>query len=100
MNDSVSTTSLLNIILFAYDSTLLYSHPDIASKLSIVNKELSEISNLFKANKLSVNASKTKYMMLGTSVSTKKYVNATQDSLDNDTDIASENVEEEATKCE
>ena len=31
-----------------------------------INKELSEISNWFKANKLSVNASKTNYMIMGT----------------------------------
>ena len=58
------------------------------------------MNNWFKANKMSVNVFKTKYMMLGTSFSINKYVNATHDSLDNVTDIASENMEEEATKYE
>ena len=31
INDIVNTTSLLELILFAEDTTLLFSHPDIAS---------------------------------------------------------------------
>ena len=60
MNDITTTTSLLDVILFADDTTLLYSHPDIPSKINLSNNELRETSNWFKANKLSVNASKTK----------------------------------------
>ena len=52
---------------------LLYSYPDIATKIHLINQELSEIYNWFKANKLSINASKTKYMVLGTSHTTNKY---------------------------
>ena len=73
VNDITSATSLFEIILFADDTTLLYSHPDIATKINLINKELSEICNWFKANKLSVNASKANYMMLGTSHTTNKY---------------------------
>ena len=72
VNDITSATSLFEIILFADDTTLLYSHPDIANKINLINKELSEICNWFKAYKLSVNASKTNYMMLGTSHTTKE----------------------------
>ena len=39
-------------------------------------------------------------MIVGTSFYTNEYVNATHDSLDNVPDIASEHMEEEATKCE
>ena len=67
VNDVITTTSLFDIILFADATTLMYSHPDISSKINLINKELSEISNRFEANKLSVNASKTNYKMLGTS---------------------------------
>ena len=74
VNDITKTTSLFEIILFADDTTLLYSHPDIATKMNLINTELLEISNWFKANKLLVNATKTNYMILGTSNSTKKYV--------------------------
>ena len=72
VNYITSATSLFEIILFADDTTLLYSHPDIATKINLINKELSEICNWFKANKLSVNASKTNYMILGTSHTTNK----------------------------
>ena len=41
---------------------ILYSHENIESQISILNAELQEVSNWFKANKLSVNASKTKIM--------------------------------------
>ena len=68
--------------MFADDTTLLYSHPDIATKINLINKELSEICNWFKANKLSVNASKTNYMMLGTSHTTNKYTYGNVDSSD------------------
>ena len=67
INDIVNTTSLLELILFADDTTLLFSHPDIASQNDIINIELQEICNWFQANKLSVNATKTNYMVLGNS---------------------------------
>ena len=60
----------LKSFCFADDTTLWYSHPDIATKINLINKELSEICNWFKANKLSINASKNNYMMLGTSYTT------------------------------
>ena len=47
-------------------STILYSSSDIVSKIPLVNRELTEVSNWFKANKLSVNATKTNYMIMGT----------------------------------
>ena len=37
-----------------------------SSKTNTINDELKEASNWFKANKLSVNASKTNHMILGT----------------------------------
>ena len=92
VNDITTTTSVLEIILFAEDTTLLYSHPDISSIINVINKDLREISNWFKANKLSVNASKTNYMMLGTSHITNKYIDVNEhcddDDIDSTTDIA------------
>ena len=43
-----------------------YSSSDIVSKIPLVNRELTEVSNWFKANKLFVNATKTNYMIMGT----------------------------------
>ena len=36
INDIANTTSLLELILFADDTTLLFSHPDIASKNTLL----------------------------------------------------------------
>ena len=79
INDIVNTTSLLELILFADDTTLLFSHPDITSQNEIINKELQEICNWFQANKLSVSAGKTNYMVLGTHHNTRKFININQD---------------------
>ena len=66
INDITNTSSILDFILFADDTTILYSSDKIESKINLVNNELKEVSNWFKANKLSVNASKTNFMILGT----------------------------------
>ena len=66
VNDITYTSNMLEFILFADDTTILYSHKDINSKINVVNKELQEVNNWFKANKLSINASKTNFMILGT----------------------------------
>ena len=66
VNDIINTSDVLEFILFADDTTILFSHKDIENQISLINTELNEVSNWFKANKLSVNASKTNYMILGT----------------------------------
>ena len=78
INDIVNTTSSLELILFADDTTLLFSHPDIASQNDLINNELNEICNWFQTNKLSINASKTNYMVLGTHHTTRKYIDINQ----------------------
>ena len=42
INDIVNTTFLLELILFADDTTLLFSHQDIASQNNIINNELQD----------------------------------------------------------
>ena len=66
VNDITKTSNVLEFILFADDTTILYSHPNINRQKHFINNELREVSNWFKANKLSVNAKKTNYMILGT----------------------------------
>jgi len=56
VNDIVHTSKLLDFILFADDTTILYSSENISSKIRLINRELGEVSNWFKANKLSVNS--------------------------------------------
>ena len=65
VNDITNTSDVLDFILFANDTTILYSHSNIENQINLIN-ELNEVSNWFKANKLSINASKTNYMILGT----------------------------------
>ena len=62
----------LIFLLFADDTTILYSSSNIVSKIPMIDRELSEVSNWFKANKLSVNAIKTNYMIMGTQHMTSK----------------------------
>ena len=66
INDITNTSTLLDFLLFADDTTILFSSSDIVSKIPMINRELSEVSNWFKANKLSVNATETNYMIMGT----------------------------------
>lgn len=70
VNDITNTSNILDFLLFADDTTILYSHSDIVSKIPLMNTELLEVSNWFKAKKLSVNASKTNFMIMGTSHTT------------------------------
>lgn len=84
VNDIINTSNILKFVLFADDTTITYSHKDIVSKLDLVNSELQEVNNWFKANKLSVNASKTNYMILGTAHKTAHVSsNAVHVKLDN-----------------
>ena len=95
INDIVNTTSLLELILFADDTTLLFSHPYIALQNDIIDIELQEIFNWFQANKLSVNTTKTNYMVLGTPQSIRKSIDINQiiDKLNDPELTSSSNVE-------
>ena len=73
VNDIVNTSNVFDFTLFADDTTILYSHEDLETQIPTINTELSEVSNWFKTNKLSVNASKTNFMILGTSQMTDEY---------------------------
>ena len=66
VNDITATSNILDFILFADDTTITFSHANIINQMDVVNNELIKISSWFKANKLSVNATKTNYMILGT----------------------------------
>ena len=66
MNDICYTSKILKMILFADDTTVFHSDKNISRLCAIMNDELKEVSNWFKANKLSLNAKKTNLMYLGT----------------------------------
>ena len=48
--------------MFADGTNLLYSNKDINTLFKIANEELNETNEWFRANKLSINAGKTKYI--------------------------------------
>ena len=86
INDITNTSTLLDFLLFADDTTILYSSSDIVSKIPLVNRELTEVSNWIKTNKLSVNATKTNYMIMGT-----QYMTSMEDEGVSNVDIILDN---------
>ena len=62
MND-LSNASKLFTKLFADDTTLQYSSENLKSLYDFANFELSKIADWFKENKLTINVSKTKYIL-------------------------------------
>ena len=58
------TSDVLDFIFSADDTTIPYSHSNTENQINLINDELNEVSNWFKANKLSINANKTNYMIL------------------------------------
>ena len=63
VNDIQSSIKHSKHILFADDTTLYITGDSIASLFKFMNEDLREISNWFKANKLSLNAKKTKFIV-------------------------------------
>ena len=61
VNDLYKASNILDPIMFADDTNLFFSHKNIQHLFRNVNFELEKISCWFKANKLSLNESKTKY---------------------------------------
>ena len=49
--------------MFADDTNLFFEHADLRILFSMVNDELKKIYEWFNANKLSLNADKTKYSL-------------------------------------
>lgn len=63
INDIFLSSSILNFILFADDTQAFYTHSNINTIFNTVNQELEELSDWFKANKLSVNIDKSSYIL-------------------------------------
>ena len=61
VNDLHHASKVLNPIMFADDANLFFSHSDINILFEKMNKELTNVSNWFNANKLSLNVKKTKF---------------------------------------
>ena len=65
INDICNISSILKLILFADDSNIFYSGKDVNNICHIMTEELRKINVWFKVNKLSLNVSKTNYMLFG-----------------------------------
>ena len=63
INDMCNVSTLLKPILFADDSNVFYSGKDIDELCSVVSIELHKLCVWFQVNKLSLNKSKTNFMV-------------------------------------
>ena len=61
VNDLHHASKILNPTMFADDTNLFFSHSDINLLFEKMNNELTNVSNRFNANKLSLNVKKTKF---------------------------------------
>ena len=55
INDIHNASNILEMVLFADDTNVFYSHSDLSDLANIMNTELRKLSDWFKANKLSIN---------------------------------------------
>ena len=65
INDIATCSEILRLILFADDTNIFYSNSDRSEIENVVNAELRKLSTWFKANKLSLNATKTNFIIFG-----------------------------------
>ena len=63
INDMCEVSKLLNIILFADDTSIFYSTRNIVDITCTVNNELEKLDIWFRVNKLSLNVNKTNVIM-------------------------------------
>ena len=61
VNDLHHASKILNPVMFADDTNLFFSHSDINHLFEKMNKELTNVSDWFNVNKLSLNVKKAKY---------------------------------------
>ena len=67
INDLHYSSSILSFTLFADDTTIFYSSPQLSSLINTLNIELAQVSSWFKANKLSINHAKTNFIVFSKS---------------------------------
>ena len=59
---------MLHFIIFADDTNIFYLNDDPDTLVNVVNEELSKLNTWFKINKLSLNVSKSNFMIFGNKV--------------------------------
>ena len=63
INDLPNASHLLHFLLFADDTNIFVSHKSYDKLIELMNQELIHVNNWFIANKLSLNVSKTNYIL-------------------------------------
>lgn len=70
LNDICKLSNIFKLVIFADDTNLYCSGPDIAQLISQVESELTKFKKWFDLNKLSLNEKKTKFMIFGSNKDT------------------------------
>ena len=63
INDLCNVSKVLELILFADDTNIFYSHADASHLMEVVNLELKKITCWFYTNKLSINVKKSNFII-------------------------------------
>ncbi len=63
INDIQSCSELVSIILFADDTNILFSHTCLKTLNEIIQIEMNKITDWLNVNKLSINTTKTKFIL-------------------------------------
>lgn len=73
INDVTNVSKLLNLILFADDTNIFMHHTDMNTLVTLVNVELSKLTDWFVSNRLSLNVKKTNFIIF---CSSQKHYNS------------------------
>ena len=65
INDICNVSEIVKLILFADDTNIFYSDHDINNLCTTMSNELDKLHAWFTVNKLSLNISKTNYILFG-----------------------------------
>ena len=76
INDMCELSKLLNIILFADDTSIFYSTRNIVDIACTVNNELEKLDIWFRVKKLSLNVNKTNFIMFANKTQHRPTVNS------------------------
>ena len=72
INDMSRVSDQLKFIIFADDTNIFHSSPNLDTAASLMNRELEKLNTWFKVNKLSLNIKKTNYMLFGSNSKKKQ----------------------------
>ena len=65
INDLCNVSDIVKFILFADDTNIFYSDDNLNVLNDIINQEMDKLQCWFEVNKLSLNVSKTSFMVFG-----------------------------------